>query len=138
MFATRYALPVLAGAGLLMAGVGATPAQASSPVCQLRVLSIQALDIDDDPRPTDEISLRLGGTPTVERTYTAGQTRDVLGDGSRIFSGSVNLKLVERDGGTREVLATQSVPCSTHQVQRTLHDPGFDAIYQVLYRVDVL
>lgn len=141
----RTALPAAAAAGLVLAGMGALPAQADDSsargpgdLCKVRVLSVQADNLQEDIQEQDEIFLRLGDARTVQRPYFLGQKRNTLGDGEDHFTGIERVRLVEHDIGANDVIDSGRLECRTGQVTSTLNDSTADTVYTVVWRVDVI
>ncbi len=145
MNSTRIAFSVLGVAGLGLAALGTAPAQAASPadrgpndLCKVRVLSVQADDLQEDVQEQDEVFLRLGDSRTVERPYFLGQHRNTLGDGQDFFNGHERVALIENDAasGNKDVIDRARLSCDTGQVESTLSDANADTVYTVVWRVD--
>jgi len=143
----RIALPALAATGLVLAAVGTAPAQAADPasrgpgdLCKVRVLSVQADNLQEDNQGEDEIFLKLGETRTTQRTYFLGQKRNTLGDGEDHFFGSERVKLIEHDNGVgnNDLIDSARLQCESGQVISTLTDSSADTVYTVTWRVDIV
>jgi len=147
MFSTRTVCSALGTATLVVAGLGATTSSGSAAqpravdVCELRVVSVKALDLQEDGTAAvvgnDEIYLRLGDFRSVTRRYREGQKRNVFGTDRDVFVGSEPVQLVEQDGGADDVLATRSIPC-VQQLNQTSILGNADAIYELVWQVRVL
>lgn len=136
----RIPLTALGAAGLVLAGVGAlpasaAPARAAVDVCSVRALHVKALDLRDDKQGTDEVFLRFGDTRTPTRPYHLNQLRNTLSEGTGIFTGSENVKLVE-EGPGKAIIGSATLPCVT-DTETTILTNG-DAIYEVRWTVQVL
>ncbi|MCD4526024.1 hypothetical protein [Nocardioides sp. cx-173] len=125
-------------AGAAAPASSASPAAAPGSLCQIRVISVKARDIQEDNQGTDEIRLKLGNTFTAQRTYFEGQKRNTLFDGSDLFAAPERVKLLEVDGATRQVLDSTTIPCVARTATSRLASADGDAVYQVTWVVDVL
>ena len=141
------ALTALGAAGLVLAGLGpvgspaaAAETSAAADVCRVRVLSVQAQDLQEDQQGSDEVFLRLGDARTVQRSYFDGQKRNTLSDGDDHFSGSEPVALIEHDNGigNNDLIDAATLQCETRQVTSTLRDVSADTVYTVVWRVDVI
>jgi hypothetical protein len=141
MFSTRTTMSALGTAALVAASVAATTSSGSAAqpravdVCELRIVSVEALDLQEDAQGHDEIFLRLGDFRSPTRRYTEGQKRNVSADD--VFVGSEPVRLVEQDGGTDDVLASESIPC-VQRLNQTSILGNADAIYKLTWQVRVL
>jgi hypothetical protein len=122
----------LAMAVLVPLGATAGPAEAAVKSCTIRIVSVKALDLQEDGQGQDEVFLRLGDSRTTQRNYFEGQLRNTLGDGSDVFVNQENVRLVENDGpGNNDVLASRTIGCAAASVTRTVADASGDAIYRI-------
>jgi hypothetical protein len=143
MFRTRTTMSALGTAALVAASVAATTSSGSAAqpravdVCEIRIVSVKALDLQEDGQGHDEIFLRLGDFRSTTRSYTEGQKRNVFGTDRDVFVGSEPVRLVEQDGGTDDVLASESIPCA-QQLNQTSIVGNADAIYELKWQVRVL
>ncbi len=147
---SRTIYAALGTATLAIAGLGtvgtpisasaATAAAAATPgaLCQIRVISVEARDIQEDVQGTDEIRLKLGNTRTVQRTYFEGQLRNTLGDGSDLFTAPERVRLLEVDGANEEVVDAVTIPCVNRTDTTRLASADGDTVYRVRWTVDVL
>lgn len=141
MFSSRTSMSALGTAALVAASVAATTSSGSAAqpravnVCELRVFHVKALDLQEDAQGNDEIFLRLGDFRSTTRRYTEGQKRNVSADD--VFVGSEPVRLVEQDGGTDDVLASESIPC-VQRLNQTSILGNADAIYKLTWQVRVL
>lgn len=136
--ATAAMVPVL--------GMAAGPAQAAQPPetaralqsCTIKIVSVKALDLQEDGQGQDEVFLRLGDSRTTQRTYLEGQKRNTLGDGDDVFVGRERVRLVESDGpGNNDVIDSGRINCAAASRTTTLSDSAGDAIYKVKWLVIV-
>jgi hypothetical protein len=143
MFSIGPTTSTIGIAALVVAGAQATTAYGSAArpravdVCKLRVISVKALDLQEDAQGNDEIFLRLGDFRSATRRYTEGQKRNVLGTDRDVFVGNEPVRLVERDGGADDVLATRSIGC-LEQLNQTSILADADAVYELKWQVRVL
>jgi hypothetical protein len=143
MFSTRTTMSALGTAALVAASVAATTSSGSAAqpravdVCELRIVSVEALDLQEDAQGHDEIFLRLGDFRSPTRRYTEGQKRNVFATDRDVFVGSEPVRLVEQDGGTDDVLASESIPC-VQRLNQTSILGNADAIYKLTWQVRVL
>jgi len=142
---TRIAFSVLGAAGLGLSALATAPVQAAGPaergpndLCKVRVLSVQANDLQEDNQGQDEVFLRLGDVNTVQHTYFPGQLRNTLGETSDFFNGHERVALIENDEatGNKDVIDRGRLACDTGQVQTVLTDANADTVYTVVWRVD--
>ena len=123
---------------LLGAAAGSAQAAGAVQSCTIKIVSVKALDLQEDGQGQDEVFLRLGDSSTTQRTYFEGQKRNTLGDGNDPFVGREKVRLVENDGpGNNDVLDTARIACAAASATSTLSDSGGDAIYQVRWLVVV-
>ena len=131
----------LAAAALVPAlGMAAAPAQAAQAVqsCTIKIVSVKALDLQEDGQGQDEVFLRLGDSRTTQRTYFEGQKRNTLGDGDDVFVNRERVRLVENDGpGNNDVIDSARIDCAAASATTTLSDNAGDAIYKVSWLVIV-
>ena len=148
MSARRIVAPLLTSA-LGLAGLAAvSPATAAHTVptsataavdqCKLRISKVRVKDLQHDQEGVDQVFAKIGNSVTITRPYSVPQTRNLLGDGEELFSGTAQVTLrVEVLGGLGSfVIGTDTVPC-----QDTTRDFAFtngDAHYKVRAVVDVL
>ena len=131
------------GAGIAAAALvplmGATAASAqATQSCTIKIVSIKALDLQEDGQGQDEVFLRLGDSSTTQRNYFEGQKRNTLGDGDDVFVDRERVRLVENDGpGNNDVLDSAWIDCAADSDVSTLADPNGDAIYKVSWLVVV-
>jgi hypothetical protein len=136
-------MSALGTAALVAASVAATTSSGSAAqpravdVCELRIVSVEALDLQEDAQGHDEIFLRLGDFRSTTRRYTEGQKRNVFATDRDVFVGSEPVRLVEQDGGTDDVLASESIPC-VQRLNQTSILGNADAIYKLTWQVRVL
>ncbi len=124
----------LALAGLLSVGaaVGAASPASAAATCQLDVRSLKALDLNDNDG-ADEVLLRLAGDRTPVQTYVVTQKRFNLG--TKVFQGSIDLDIVEKDNGqTTTIGSVDNIQCQNRPLT-TRDRSGFGAIYRVAYTV---
>ena len=137
-----------AGAGAAVAtaalvpllGAAAAPAQASAVVqsCTIKIVSVKALDLQEDGQGQDEVRLRLGDSLTTQRNYFEGQKRNTLGDGDDVFVDRERVRLLENDGpGNNDVIDAAWIDCAAGSAVSTLADANGDAIYKVSWLVVV-
>jgi hypothetical protein len=146
--ARGIALSTIGAAGMVLAGLGPVSAHAAEPegraaaadLCLVRVLSVKAENLQEDNQGSDEIFLRLGDASTRQRSYFEGQKRNTLSDGDDHFTGTETVRLVEHDAGAgnNDLIDSGSLRCTTGQVTSTLRDSAADAVYTVVWRVDVV
>jgi hypothetical protein len=125
----------LGGTGLDLAAlvsVGAAQPASAAATCQLDAQSLKALDLNDNDG-TDEVLLRLAGTRTPVQTYVLNQKR--LNLGVKVFQGSIDLDIVEKDNGqTTTIGSVNNIQCQNRPLT-TKDRRGFGAIYRVAYSV---
>lgn len=146
---TTITCSTLGATALLLAAVGSSPASAAGSsaaaatalpgsLCDIQVSRVKALDVQDNDN-TDEIRLRIGDKTSVQRTYTAGQLRNVLGDNTYdLFTSPELVRLVEVDGASTTVIGSASIPCVNRTATSLVSNASGDAIYEVTWDVDVL
>jgi hypothetical protein len=123
---------------LLGATAGSAQAAGAVQSCTIRIVSIKALDLQEDVQGQDEVFLRLGDSSTTQRTYFEGQKRNTLGDGDDVFVNRERVRLVENDGpGNNDVLDSTTIACAAASATSTLSDAAGDAIYKVSWTVSV-
>lgn len=146
MNARKFARTAGTGAGLATAalvpllGVAAGPAQAAQAVqsCTIKIVSVKALDLQEDVQGQDEVFLRLGDSSTTQRNYFEGQKRNTLGDGDDVFVDRERVRLVENDGpGNNDAIDSGWMDCAAAARTTTLSDNAGDAIYKVKWLVFV-
>jgi hypothetical protein len=121
---------------LLGAAAGSAQAAGAVQSCTIKIVSIQALDLQEDGQGQDEVFLRLGDSSTTQRTYFEGQKRNALFDGSDVYVTSEKVRLVENDGpGNNDVLDSTRIQCAAASATSTLSDASGDAIYKVSWLV---
>jgi len=122
----------------LLGAAGSAQAAAAVQSCTIRIVSIEALDLEEDGQGRDEVFLRLGDSSTTQRNYFEGQKRNTLGDGDDVFVNRERVRLVENDGpGNNDVLDSAWIDCAAASATSTLADAGGDAIYEVRWLVVV-
>ena len=106
--------------------------------CTIKIVSVKALDLQEDGQGQDEMFLRLGDSRTTQRTYFEGQKRNTLGDGDDVFVNRERVRLVENDGpGNNDVIDSARIDCAAASATTTLSDNAGDAIYKVSWLVIV-
>jgi len=135
MNARRNLRTTLGVTGLALAALvplGAAQPAFAAATCQLDVRSLKALDLNDNDG-TDEVLLRLAGTRTPVQTYVLNQKR--LNLGVKVFQGSIDLDIVEKDNGqTTTIGSVNNIQCQNRPLT-TKDRSGFGAIYRVAYSV---
>ncbi|WP_141012810.1 hypothetical protein [Nocardioides sambongensis] len=95
------------------AGASAAPPRAAAvATCTLRLVSTKAVNLQHDATGTDQLRARLGNTTTRTRSYTVGQRRNTLSDGTETFSDETRISLqVEVLGGAWLTIDSRGVDC---------------------------
>lgn len=158
MSALRSIAPLIATTALGLAGIAATaPPAVSSPAapsatassatassaaavdqCRLRILKVRVKDLQHDVEGIDNAFVKIGNSVTTTRSYVIPQTRNTLGDGEELYSGTAQVTLkVEILGGVASVrVGSDTVDC-VDATRDFVFDNG-DAKYKVKALVQVL
>ena len=102
--------------------------------CLLRLQKTRVQDLQND-NSTDQVFARLGNSTTITRPYTLPQTRNTLGDGSELFSGTAPITLFETSGPFPIAIDTHWVTCE--DATRDFVFTNGDARYKVRALVQV-
>lgn len=134
VFATLSPASASASASASEAG----SARAAVEQCQLRISKVRVKDLQHDQEGVDQVFVDIGNSLTTTRPYSVPQTRNLLGDGRELFSGTarVALRVEALQGAGSIVVGSGTVPC-----QNGTHDFVFDngdATYKVRAVVDLL
>ena len=106
--------------------------------CRLRIAKVRVLNLQHDVEGVDRAFVNIGNSVTETLSYSIPQTRNTLGTGEELFSGTaqVTLKVEVLDGLGSIVVGSDTVPC-----RNTTQDFVFgngDARYKVKAVVEVL
>jgi hypothetical protein len=135
---TRAALALAGASGVLVAGLSgpalAAPAAAAG-VCNLKVLSLQANDLNEETRDGDETRIELGDSRFGPYDFLDDQKRTAsLGDVNEDFVGSIQVALVEDDLiGDDPIGAAFTQSCTPGTFTKVRSGSG--AIYTLVYTV---
>lgn len=105
--------------------------------CSVRLVTTKAINLQHDNTGTDQIKARLGNTLTRERSYTLGQRRNTLSDGTETFSDAALVTLqVEVLGGAWLTIDSHVIQCEN--TTRDLVFTNSDARYKARADIDIL